>query len=509
MSPPPPAAPRPVRAGAWLRVLGLALACAAGLVGAATAQPAAAAASAPATAAPLAAPPAVAGPTVVPAVPPPAVLPPDSPPTLPALPAGGPTAASPEPPPLSASGQRIFSGTRAQLLQVRTLLREQDSQASVGSGFIVDPAGLAITNYHVVSQYALQPQRYRLAFTMAEGASGALELLDFDVVHDLALVRLVPQASASAPIKPLDFRPAARALTKGERLFSLGNPLDVGFAVVEGIYNGLVERSYLPQIFFGGALSPGMSGGPAVDEAGRVIGINVATRLDGQQVSFLVPAHFAEALLARGRDAAPIRSTVYPTLTRQLQAHQATLVERFVALPWRSAHHPRYAVPVPSEDFMRCWGDAAPAEGQSLDFERSDCVMDQRVFVGERLTTGSITVRHEAYGAERLGALRFSRMYSDSFENESFSSGRSATAPQCKEGFVDRDGLTLRSVVCLSALKRLEGLFDLSVLAATVDQPTEGVLGRLDADGVDFEGAMKLVEHYLRGFAWIHRPAPQ
>jgi serine protease Do len=196
------------------------------------------------------------------------------------------------PPPVSASGQRIFDDTRTKLLQVRTLLKDQDSQASVGSGFVVTADGLAVTNYHVVSQFALRPERYRLSYTMAEGRSGTLELLAIDVIHDLALVRLRPapaagaSASAGAPQTAawptLAFRSQTQPLARGERIFSLGNPLDVGFAIVEGNYNGFVERSYLPQIFFAGSLNPGMSGGPALDAAGRVIGINVAARREGQ-----------------------------------------------------------------------------------------------------------------------------------------------------------------------------------------------------------------------------------
>jgi serine protease Do len=418
-------------------------------------------------------------------------------------------ASSPEAPPPSASGQRIFEGTRANLLQVRTLLKDQDSQASVGSGFIVDAQGLAVTNYHVVSQYALRPAAYRLSYTMADGSSGALQLLAFDVTHDLALVRLVRPAASAAPLPALAFRPTERPLAKGERIYSLGNPLDVGFAVVEGSYNGLVERSYLPQVFFGGALNSGMSGGPALDGAGRVIGVNVATRRDGQQVSFLVPAEFAVQLLARGRAAQPVTQAVHAEITRQLQAHQAGLVDRFVALPWRSANHARYRIPVPQEDFMRCWGRTSPAENKYFEFERSDCTMDQALFVSDQLLTGAITVRHEAYDGQRLGTLRFARMYSDSFHNESFASDASATPPRCKERFVERDGLPLRAVVCLAALKRFEGLFDLSVLVATVDHATQGVQGRLDAVGVDFAGAMKLTDHYLQGFAWLPKADPK
>lgn len=409
---------------------------------------------------------------------------------------------------VSAQGQRIYEATRAQLLQVRTLLKDQDSQASVGSGFVVDAAGLAITNYHVVSQFALRPERYRLSFTMAQGRSGTAELLAIDVIHDLALLRL-RSAANSAPIDfaPLPFRPASATLAKGERLYSLGNPLDVGFAVAEGVYNGLVERSFLPRLFFGGSLNAGMSGGPAVDNAGRVIGVNVAARRDGEQVSFLVPAQAAQELLARGRAATPLTRPMYDEVTRQLKAHQAALVDAFVAQPWRSANHPRYRVPVPQETFMRCWGSASPETQKYMRFERSDCAMNYPVYATPQLRAGVINVRHESYDGDRLGTLRFAHEYSASFANESFGGGFAATAARCKEGFTDRDGLTLRTVVCISALKRFEGLFNLSVLTTTVDQPTQGVQGRLDVVAVDFANTLRLTEHYLQGFGWNNAKA--
>lgn len=406
--------------------------------------------------------------------------------------------------PVSASAQRLYEQARHQLVQVRTLLRGQDSQSSVGSGFFVGAGGLIVTNYHVVSQVALQPQRYRLTYAGVDGRQGALDLLAFDAAHDVAVVR--PVQPIQPPIQGLGFRSRQTPPDKGERIYSLGNPLDVGFAVVEGTYNGLAERGFYPTIFFSGSLNPGMSGGPALDDSGQVMGVNVATRLDGQQVSFLVPAEFAENLVARAAKAQPIRTAAYPELTRQLLVHQEGLTQRFMAQTWRSAGHPRYKIPVPQETFMRCWGSSTPSDSKGLDYERSDCAMNQSVFVSGGMDTGNLSVRHETYDGRKLGTWRFAKQYSLSFRNEFFGGGRQRTAAECSERFVDRDGLPLRAVVCLNAYKKLPGLYDVGVLVATLDAKTAGAQGRFDARGVSFDNALKLADFYLKGYGWTQAP---
>ena len=411
----------------------------------------------------------------------------------------------------SGAGQRIYERIRPQLLQVRTLLRTQDSQSSVGSGFLVDASGLLVTNYHVISDHALRPARHRLVYATVDGHQGPLELLAFDVVHDLALLRPVdPAPLAGRGVVPL--RPAELPLPRGARIYSLGNPLDVGFAVAEGNYNGPVERSFLPTLFFGGSLSAGMSGGPALDDEGRLVGVNVAARRDGEQVSFLVPADPVRALIERGRGARPITQPAWDEVARQLREHEARLVSAFVAQPWRGAGHPRYRIPVPQETWMRCWGRGAAAATRGLQFERSDCEMDSRVFVTGPLLTGYITVRHEAYDGARIGGWRFAERYSASFANEFVGSDdRQRTAAQCQERTVQAGPgdtgrpkaepvLPLRAVVCLRAYKKLDGLHDLMVLVATLDGRTVGVQGRLDALGVSLASAEQLARHYIQGF---------
>jgi serine protease Do len=411
--------------------------------------------------------------------------------------------------PVSLSARKVYEQARSQLVQIRTVLKGRASQTSVGSGFFVTAQGHIVTNFHVVSEAALKPEQHDLVYVTADGREAPLVILQLDVLHDLALLR-AGDATASAAgaagkrFDALAFRPASEPLAQGERIYSLGNPLDVGFAVTQGTYNGLVRRSFYPQIFFGGALSAGMSGGPALDEEGHVVGINVARRIDGEQVSFLVPAEFATALLARGRDAAPILGPAYAIVDEQLQKHQELLAERFVQQGWKEATHPRYRVPVPPDVFMRCWGTSTVSTTGGLDFERSDCVMDTRIFVGD-YTTGTISLRHESYDGSKLGALRFAARYSASFRNESFVrlSAQHQTKPRCEEDYIERDGLPLRAVVCMRAYKKLPQLYDVAVLVATLDQSEAGVQGRFDAQGVSFANAQRLAHHYLDAFRWV------
>ncbi len=244
---------------------------------------------------------------------------------------------------MSAAAESIYAGARPGLLQIRTLVEAAGRQSSIGSGFLVTSDGLAVTNYHVVSQYVLEPKTYRLEFARPDGSQGKLKLLQIDVANDLAIVQL---EGTKTPHLDFDAASLADAAPRGERLYAMGNPLDLGFTIVEGTYNGFVEKSYNPRVHFTGAINPGMSGGPAVTQAGKVAGINVAKRLDGELVSFLVPASKAAALLARAKTEPPLDpSHSRDEIDRQLLVWQGDFyhalgeqgLPRNVARPVRSA----------------------------------------------------------------------------------------------------------------------------------------------------------------------------
>ena len=152
-------------------------------------------------------------------------------------------------PPLSSTAETVYAAARPHLLQIRTIVEAAGRQYVIGSGFVVSVDGLAITNYHVVSQYALEPQTYRLEYALADGSTGKLDLLAIDVGNYLAVVRLDRKDESY-------FRFDRRAETggpqKGERLFSMGNPnLIVNTAPALAAIAGAVQSTVVSAAFLG------------------------------------------------------------------------------------------------------------------------------------------------------------------------------------------------------------------------------------------------------------------
>ena len=199
-----------------------------------------------------------------------------------------------------------------------------------------------------------------------------------------------------------------------------------------------------------------------------------------------------------------VKGALHAELTRQLTEHQQALTDRLLAGPARTERYGPYRVPVPSESLARCWGDGRERRSESLfDFERSQCRIDSEVFTGDG-DVGGLRLRYEAYDAPRLNPWQFANTYSQSFANEPMRKrgNRVRTGFECREDFVAGDAkLPLRAVVCMSAYRKFSGLYDLAVLAVSVDQPRQGVLGRLNVSAVSFDNAQRLASHFLQGFS--------
>jgi S1-C subfamily serine protease len=401
--------------------------------------------------------------------------------------------AAPLPPPSSAA-QHLYASAKNDILQVRSLLKSGRTQSSVGSGFLIENSNLVVTNYHVVSQFALDPDTYVGEWVDTSGQRGNVELLAVDVLHDLAVLRVNRNGTGFFKMPEKLAR-----LTQGQYLYSMGNPLDLGFAISEGAYNGVIARSFYDQLMFTGPINSGMSGGPSVASDGSVAGVNVSKRLDGELVSFLVPARYAQDLLKKveAQQKAPTDFTA--VVAGQLLAHQTAMVNQLLASPLSLKPMGPYQVPVRESEQMRCWGRSNVKADKPFTVDDASCAMESAIFVSGSLQTGQISIRHQFLRSTGLDQLRFAQLSSTSFKNEHFGSNKDSrlTGPNCTESFVKNKTLPLRAVLCVRAYRKFAGLYDFALLTASTDQGLMSLQSRLDARGVSYDNGMRLSRVFL------------
>ena len=172
--------------------------------------------------------------------------------------------------------------------------RVADSRAAgQGSGFVIAPDGLIVTNSHVVGDV----QAVRIA--MPDGTSTGGRVLGRDPDTDIALVRADGHFSDIAPLGN------SKRLRRGQIAIAIGNPLGFEWTVTTGVVSALgrsmrasTGRLIDDVIQTDAALNPGNSGGPLVSSAGEVIGVNTAMIRGAQGIAFAVASNTASFVIA-------------------------------------------------------------------------------------------------------------------------------------------------------------------------------------------------------------------
>ena len=396
-------------------------------------------------------------------------------------------------PPPSTAAQKLYSAARTDLLQIRMLLKNGRSQSSVGSGFMVGTSNLVLTNYHVVSQMAIDPDVYVGEFLDTDGKSGPVELLAVDVLHDLAVVRVNRNGTGF-----FDIPEHLARLTQGQYLYSLGNPLDLGFAISEGSYNGVITRSFYDQLMFTGPINAGMSGGPSVTGDGAVAGVNVSKRRDGELVSFLVPIRYAQELLKKVAAQPVAPKDFNPLIGQQLLAHQKAMIDRLLVKPLDIKSMGPYMVPVRESDQVRCWGRSNVKAQATFTADTMACAMESAIYVSESQQTGHVSMTHQYVRTTSLDSVRFAALASILFKAELGNNKDShLTVPTCTESFVRTKTLPLRAVSCVRAYRKFAGLYNFTLLTASTDDAKASLQSRLDVAGVSYENGVRTTRAFL------------
>ncbi|CAN5246772.1 N/A [soil metagenome] len=222
---------------------------------------------------------------------------------------------------------QYFGNYRSRPREIRQTLQ------SLGSGFIVDPAGYIITNQHVVERAA----DLKIEVTMNDGKTYHARYITGDEKKDLAFIKI--DAPEPLPHIPLD---DISPNLLGQTVLVVGNALGYSSSISRGVLSGakrditIGQMEYKNLLQTDAAINPGNSGGPLIDLAGRLVGVSSAKMaftdqgVPTQGLGFAIAADSVRESVAQFRKVAETKSAPQPAQTPEPAAPSA--VERLFGM---------------------------------------------------------------------------------------------------------------------------------------------------------------------------------
>lgn len=399
--------------------------------------------------------------------------------------------------PYTDEAQTMFKKCKNSVYQIRVIDTSTGEKAAIGSAFIFAHGGYIATNYHVISSAVRFPKRYHIECLKADNTVGQLKIIDADIIHDIAIVK------TDDPVQENLELGESLSLSQGTKLFSLGNPHDLGTTIVEGLYNGLMKDSLYKKILFSGSLNPGMSGGPALNHDGKIIGINVSTL--GNELSFLVPVESLKDLFERSleRNHQPV-SEWDAHIEAQLLKNQEDIIDAMLALPWESSSIGEGLVPAEITKAYKCWADSEDYKEELYKKSWLQCFCQDSVYVDSDLSTGTITYDYTWLESKKLNTIRFYNIYEDFFYGDYFDNATEHDVNKfnCISDFVSIGKTDWKIALCARAYKRFPKLYDFHVKIASVDKKRKGLIIHLSVLGADKNKALSFIKKFISEIKW-------
>ncbi len=188
--------------------------------------------------------------------------------------------------------QSAISRVQGSVVEVRVPSRGFLQSGSQGSGVVVRPTGLIVTNHHVVGNAE------RVEVITASGQSITAHVIERNEGEDLAILRPVSTAGPGVDLVDDSSGPPRN----GKTVFAIGSPFGLQNTVTAGVVSAFRTDNGRPVIQFDAPVNPGNSGGGLFDLDGRLVGIPTAIRTPDSGnvgIAFAVPSSRVRALLAR------------------------------------------------------------------------------------------------------------------------------------------------------------------------------------------------------------------
>jgi serine protease Do len=244
----------------------------------------------------------------------------------------------------------------------------------VGSGFIIDPDGLIVTNYHVVED------AFKIIVTLSDGTRYLGKTLSASRLADIALVKI----DAGRKLMVARWGDSDRVQV-GDQVFAAGNPFGIGLSVSAGIVSGLnrdIQNSpYDDLIQTDATINHGNSGGPLFNMRGRVVGVNsaiISPTKGSAGLGFAIPSRSAEFVIKRLQTYGWVRPAwtgikvqgITPDMAQALGMQQA----EGSLISWVSPNGPAFKAGLLVGDVMLTFNGRKPSDERALlrDIAESD-----------------------------------------------------------------------------------------------------------------------------------------
>ncbi|OMH28479.1 hypothetical protein BGP75_20985 [Motiliproteus sp. MSK22-1] len=399
------------------------------------------------------------------------------------------------------SADQLFQQFSESIVQVKVIDIASESKSAIGSGFLVAEGNVIATNYHVISALLNKPDRYRIEIEYMGARYNQLQLLDVDVVNDLAL--LYWQGGSGNAFQLADSMPR-----QGEPIYSFGNPMDIGMTVVPGTYNGIKETSFFQRVHLTASINPGMSGGPALNSAGEVVGINVSTA--GNQISFLVPIERLKTLLDQQHKRLDSPIDLESRIRQQLHDVQEQMFSQLIENPWQEDQLGAGQIVGEMAPFVVCWGDSDTGQKTGLRTISKGCHSDNYIYMGTHFNTGFFEYEFTYLETEELSSWTFYSALERALSGArpgNRASREDVTNFQCNNDFYRAQvksgaDTVYKATFCSRQYKNYPKLYDVFYIAATINRKDQALVSHFTLAGVEQELAMKFTEKFIGSVGW-------